>query len=271
MQSNGYGRRRHFENVLVEATSKLPDRCGISRQRLQQLRIIFNRKIPAGESAVAVDDMRRRKAVLELVQARVQAGYESPGQIAKWKYIVDMERQARITLWQQREFVVATLKKRNDNKEISQSAPSSHSHGLPYQVLHRPYELMNVSLIESANTGLNDSAALRRLLKETLKEVDHGGIERGKIGMLQSAFSSSNGGSSELSRQKRRDALIYILRARRRAGIQERPELNNEWGLMELLPLIGLTRKELDEHVEMDDVNTSIETDGELTAFSLSH
>ena len=271
MQSNVYGRRRHLENVLIEATSKLPDGCGISRQRLQQLRIIFNRKIPAGESALAIDDMRRRKAVLELVQARVQAGYEPPEQKAKWEYIVDMERQARIPLWQQREFVVATLKKRNDSKEMSQSAPPSHSHRLSDQVLHRPHELTNISPIESANRWLSDSAALRRLLNETLKEVDHGGIERGKIGMLQSALSSSNGGLSKSSRQKRRDALIYILRARRRAGIQGRPELNNEWGLMELLPLIGLTRKELDEHVEMDDVNTSIETDGELTVLFLSH
>ena len=271
MQANVYGRRRRLENVLIEATSRLPDRSGISRQRLQQLRNILARKIPSDESALAADDMIRRQAVLEIVQARVQAGHESPEQRANWSYIVNMERQARIPLWQQREFIVATLRKRKDNEKISQSTPSNNAHGVSYVVLCGPHKLTSVPSTGIANAWLNDSAALRRLLSETLKEVDHGGIERGKIGMLERTFSSSNGGLSELSRQQRRDALIYILRARRRAGIEGRPELNDEWGLMELLPLIGLTRKELDEHVESDDVIASLEIDGELTAFSLSH
>ena len=128
---------------------------------------------------------------------------------------------------------------------------------------------MNVPLTEAANAWLSESAALRRLLSETLKEVDRGGIEQAKVAMLQHTFSSSNGGPSESCRQQRRDALIYILRARRRAGIQGRPELNNEWDRMELLPLIGLTRQELDEIVEKDDF-PSVETDGMLAAFSLS-
>ena len=96
---------------------------------------------------------------------------------------------------------------------------------------------MNVPLTEAANAWLNESAALRRLLSETLKEADRGGIKQAKVAMLQHTFSSSNG------RQQRRDALIYILRARRRAGIEGRPEINNEWGTIELLPLIGLTIK----------------------------
>ncbi|KAL8791136.1 MAG: hypothetical protein Q9195_006033 [Heterodermia aff. obscurata] len=242
MQANVYGRRRRLENVLIEATSRLPDRSGIPKRRLQQLRIILARKIPTRESALAADDMSRRQAVLEIVRARVQAGYESPEQRAKWMYIVDMERQARIPLWQQREFIVATLKKRNDNEEISQFT------------LPEP----------SATIFL---AALRRLLSETLKEVDRGGIEQGKIGMLERTLSSSNGGLSESSRQQRREALIYILRARRRAGIEGRPELNDEWGLMELLPLIGLTREELDNYVKMDDVSISIEKDALLRQY----
>ena len=271
MQANVYGRRRRLENVLIEATSRLPDRCGFSRERLQFIRSILTRKIPTEEWALAYDDMDRRRVVRELMDARVRAGYERPEEKDKWNYIVEMRCQTHMPLWQQREYIVATLKKRRDNETISQSALPNHAHEFSHEVLHGIHELMDVPLTEAANTWLKESAALRRLLSETLKEADRGGIERGKIAMLERAFSSSNGGRSELSRQQRRDALIYVLRARRRAGLEGRPELNDEWGLMELLPLTGLTSKELDELVEKDDVVASVEMDGELTAFSLSN
>ena len=63
--------------------------------------------------------------------------------------------------------------------------------------------------------------------------------------------------------------MVYILRARRRAGLEGRPEVNYEWGSMELLPLIGMTKEELEEDVETSNVNARIETDGELTNISL--
>ena len=128
LQANVYGRRRRLENILLEATSRLPDRCGISRQRMQELRIVLTRKIPIGESLLASDDMKRRRAVRELMEARVHAGYDSADEKVKWDFIVDMERQTRIPLWQQREFIVGTLKKHKDNEKISQSTSLNHEH-----------------------------------------------------------------------------------------------------------------------------------------------
>ena len=70
------------------------------------------------------------------MEARVHAGYDSVEEIVKWNYIVDMARQTRIPLWQQREFIVGTLKKRKDNEKISQSTPLNHEHGFFHGVLH---------------------------------------------------------------------------------------------------------------------------------------
>lgn len=114
-----------------------------------------------------------------------------------------------------------------------------------------------------------DNIALQRLLNETLKEKDNGGIVPSHIHALRDALSSKNSDFSVSSREQRRNAVLYILRARRCAGLQGRPELNYEWGFMELLPMIGMTKEELEEIVRKHCANASIEIGGELTDSSL--
>ena len=89
------------------------------------------------------------------------------------------------------------------------------------------------------------------------------------IHALRDALSSKNSDFSVSSGEQRRDAVLYILRARRRAGLQGRPELNYEWGFMKLLPMIDMTKEELDEVVWKHCANASKEIGGELTDLSL--
>ena len=114
-----------------------------------------------------------------------------------------------------------------------------------------------------------DSTGLQRLLTETLKEDDNGGIAPCHVHALRNALSSKNKGPSNRSRQQRREAVVYILRARRRVRLQGQPEISNEWGRIKLLSLIGVTKEELEEDMEMDYIHASIETDGKPTNISL--
>ena len=114
-------RRRRLERILVKSTRSFPNQCDISRARLQYLDNIFNRSIPSDDEALAKDDKARRSAVHEIIAARVEAGFDTKEQEKRWRYIIDMERQAKHTPWQQRQFIVATLEERNDRERVGQS------------------------------------------------------------------------------------------------------------------------------------------------------
>ena len=70
-------------------------------------------------------------------------------------------------------------------------------------------------------------------------------------------------------RQMRRNALVYVLRARRRAGLKDIPEFVYDRGSLELSSLIEEVTEELDKDAETNNVIASIEMGGELTDFSL--
>lgn len=116
-----YNRRRRLEIALVDSTKSLPQRCSIAKDRFKHIKNLIARKVPSDEAALAKDDIGRREAVLEIVAARVESGFDSKGQEQKWRHILDMERQGKHTLWQQRQYIVSTLEKRKDRERASQS------------------------------------------------------------------------------------------------------------------------------------------------------
>ena len=120
-QVSAYNRRRRLEIALVDATKSLSRQGGIPRDRFRHIINLFARRVPTDETALAKDDMERRKAVLEIVTARVKAGVDPKGQEQKWRSILDMERQGKHTLWQQRQYIVSTLEKRKDRERAGES------------------------------------------------------------------------------------------------------------------------------------------------------
>ena len=117
-------RRRHLEMALVNATKLRYRQCGISTDRFTHMTSLFLRQVPFDEAALAKDDMERRKAVLEIITARVKAGIDPKAQEHKWRSILDMERQGKHTLWQQRQYIVDALQKRKDSDRVSESQMS---------------------------------------------------------------------------------------------------------------------------------------------------
>ena len=72
-------------------------------------------------------------------------------------------------------------------------------------------------------------------------------------------------------RQMRRNALVYVLRARRRAGLKDIPEFVYDRASLELSSLIEEVTEELEKDAETNTVKASIKIGGELTIFSLPY
>ena len=172
------------------------------------------------------EDMLRRKVMSEIIESRVEAGADEPGEETKWKALAEVG----VAEWREKE--------------------GEHRHWMIAEL----WKLTNYKYKGEIASHRNHCAAEQQLLEDTLQLPNLGGLPAASVAWLRRSLSSETiphrrnapRGMEALARQQ---AANYIAACRREAGIRlELEEMGSNRGHPFPNINVAWSRFELEEH-----------------------
>ncbi|KAG7006062.1 hypothetical protein G7Y79_00016g040470 [Physcia stellaris] len=215
-----YRLRCALEKALLDATLALPFKCGLDEEDIDDLRRLLDREdptLPTTDLELIDDDLPRVQALVTLIEARHSIGAETEATLKLWKQIETAKELRRVADARKTDLVLVALEQRRDREFLS--------HLSRYQAYRD---------------------AIRRFFEATVKLPNHGGLPPTSIENLSLVFSGNDDRPDPIEAWwQRRNALIFILRARFEAGVRGEPEKKGTWDEWALPDKDGPTLEEL--------------------------